>query len=491
MLRLIFVSIIVAFGCNFQFGYHISIINTAADLFRSHLNESSFAAKGYHISETAYPTIWSLIVNIFLVGLTVGCVPVSFLSEKFGRKKLMIANNLLALAGTGVICGWPYTHLLELLVLGRFLLGVHGGVFVVLQSIYLTEISPAKYRGIFASFQEIFLVGTVALGVIVGLPQLLGNEKNFIHLLWLGGIPSLLQTVVLLFCPESPKHLLLTDGNEKAAEQAIRFFQGTEVDVNAVKKLIQEEAECCDPNDKVSIIRKLVEMSPEVKRAILVGVVAAMAQVFTAILVLENFSTLMFRQAGISESNSQLASVGITSLHFLLSIVALNIVERLPRRVLLLSSLAGCVLCNGVFVTFAQLSQYYPQHQWMGYIAIAAYVSHIVSFCAGAGPLPWFLTSEMVPQEKRSLAQSISMIIMNLVMLTTNFVYLPLSHYLSSYTILIIFVGPSVICFFLLYRYMPETRGREISEVLEKLRHQINQPDKTAAENLLLQEKRS
>lgn len=465
-LRLIFVSFLVAFGGNFQYGYHISIVNPARETFKLFLNES------YELNDETlavssnfpYAGLWNIVVNTFQLGLLVGSLPVALLSERFGRKWLMIGNNLLALFGTILVCAWPATHLNELLISGRFLLGLHAGAFDVIQSLYITEISPSDYRGIVASFQEICVVGTVALGAIVGLPDLLGSPANFFHLLWLGGTPSLIQSVLLLWCPESPKHLLLTANDEPAADISIRYFHGVETDLSVAKKLIREEAET-DVSGVTQKFRLLVDMPSTVKKAIAVGVCAAVSQVLTGIFALDSFSTLMFKQAGMRERNAQFCTVGITSLHLVLSIVALSVVERLPRRLLLLGSIAGCAVCNCLYVALAQAALCFPQFRFIRYLAISCYLVHMFAFALGAGPLPWFLTAEMVPQRYRAIAQSIAMLAMTAVMLTSGLAFLPLTQHVQSYAILLLFVGPSIVCFVILFRWMPETRGKEVHQL--------------------------
>lgn len=463
--RLIFVSIVVMVGGTFQFGYQVSMVNPTAALFKHYLNASR--SHTHFLSESHFTRVWSIIVNVFWVGLMIGCVPVSYLADKFGRKWLMLGNNILALSGTALLCVWHQFLITEVLIVGRFVLGIHAGAFNVLQSIYVSEISPAKYRGVLGSLQETCIVATVALGVILGLPQVLGNETRFFHLLWLCGIPPVFQSFVLAFCPESPKHLLLTVGNEVEADRSIRFFQGLDVNIVEVKNRMREEEE---KKPIGNFFIKLKSLSSEVKRAMLVGIVAAISQTFTGILALQNFSTLMLQRAHLSETRAQFASVGLTVFNVTASLIALTFVEKIPRRTLFLVTLIGCALCNCLFVTFSQLSRSFLSYYWLGYGAIAAYLGHIVCFATGVGPLAWFLTSEMVPQRERAMAQSLSMIIMNVVMLSTGFLFLPLSEYWQSYTMLVLFVGPSICCFLILYRFMPETRGKETGEIIQLMR---------------------
>jgi len=151
--KLLLISFVVAFGSNFQFGYQLSVVNTAEAIFLTTLNSSWIQRFDRPISSAEFAWFWSLSVNIFFVGGLVGVPFVSATAERFGRRNAILLSNVPSVIGTVLMCIWPATSAFELLVIGRFLAGFNAGLSSGLQPLYLTEISLREYRGIISAFQ--------------------------------------------------------------------------------------------------------------------------------------------------------------------------------------------------------------------------------------------------------------------------------------------------------------------------------------------------
>jgi len=59
---------------------------------------------------------------------------------------------------------------------------------------------------------------------VAGLETVLGTEQHWAMMLSLSVIPALTQYLVLPFCPESPRFLLLNRGEESKAEAGGSHF---------------------------------------------------------------------------------------------------------------------------------------------------------------------------------------------------------------------------------------------------------------------------
>ena len=102
---------------------------------------------------------------------------------------------------------------------------------------YLSEISPKKYRGGVVSLFQWFLTLGIAMANVCGFRSVFGNSQHWPHLFNMLVVFALVQVLVLSFCPESPKHLLIIEKNENAAMKALRRLRG---DKFSIREEIQE-----------------------------------------------------------------------------------------------------------------------------------------------------------------------------------------------------------------------------------------------------------
>lgn len=215
---------------------------------------------------------------------------------------------------------------------------------------------------------------------------------------------------------------------------------------------------------------QIKKSSRSFKIASIVGATATSAATFTGIIAVENYSTVLFEHVGLSSNMSKYMSIVASAFNVAGLIVALFTVEKISRRKLLLGSLVVCTLCNGIYVIFTAMSQAIPHiSNICGYIVIVSSSIFRVAFSLGAGPIPWFLTTEMVNQDDRSHGQAIAMFMMWATIIVSGFAFFPLLQAVGPYSTLIVFVVPSIVCFIILYFLMPETRGREVPDIVKEL----------------------
>ncbi|OXA54842.1 Solute carrier family 2, facilitated glucose transporter member 1 [Folsomia candida] len=114
-------------GSSFQCGYNIGVINAPHDLISQFINGTNFERSGQHMKYHQITLIWSWITSIFSLGVFFGILFTCLVADKLGRKQGLLWNNVLViiaviLEGFSETCG-SY----EMLIIGRFLLGVNAG----------------------------------------------------------------------------------------------------------------------------------------------------------------------------------------------------------------------------------------------------------------------------------------------------------------------------------------------------------------------------
>ncbi|KAK6041419.1 hypothetical protein COOONC_21076 [Cooperia oncophora] len=127
-------------------------------------------------------------------------------------------------------------------------------------------------------------------------------------------------------------------------------------------------------------------------------------------------------------------------------------VEHYPRRLLLLS-------CG--FLNMSALMLF----------VLSAQLQNIWDACNFAlGPISWFITAELVPLQYRALCQSLALSSNQAIALILCFITLPLYDKIGSLVLLPLFVIPGLAAMFYLLLYLPETRSRNIDEVILELK---------------------
>lgn len=144
---------------------------------------------------------------------------VGWAADRFGRKGSLLINNIFVILT--VICealAKPVSSY-ELLIIGRFIIGVNSGLNAGLTPMYLAEISPMHLRGAVGTVYQLVITISILLAQILGMDSLMGTDALWPWLFCLTLIPAIVQMVTLPFCPESPKFLLLGRGKDMDAQR--------------------------------------------------------------------------------------------------------------------------------------------------------------------------------------------------------------------------------------------------------------------------------
>lgn len=211
--KLLASTLVHSFCATFTVGYHISVINNPQNVFENFIESSYEKHYGKEISSTTRSALWAFVVAIYNIGGVVGAFVSMYLAEKFGRKtSLMLINNLITIVGSICSAVAKPAESFELLILGRWIVGVSGGIMTGILPLYLSECSPLAYRGLICSFENMFIQLWASIATVVSLEEVLGTENGWPYLLCAGVIPALIQILIIPFSPETPKFLYLEKG---------------------------------------------------------------------------------------------------------------------------------------------------------------------------------------------------------------------------------------------------------------------------------------
>ncbi|XP_040284160.1 solute carrier family 2, facilitated glucose transporter member 2 [Bufo bufo] len=452
-----------------QYGYGIGVINAPQKIIENHysnvLDLPTEKVLVGSVNETvAHPTVtmyWSLSVSVFSLGGLVSSFFVGWIADKLGRIKAMMVVNTLAVIGSLLMGLAPLGQAHALVISGRLITGLYCGLASGLVPIYIGEISPTALRGALGTLHQLGIVTGILISQVVGLDFILGSKSLWPVLLGLSGVPAVIQTILLFFCPESPRYAYIVLGREEVARRILRKLRGDYDPSKDIEEMKKEKEEAASEK-KVSIIQLF--RSPNYRQPLLVSLVLHMSQQFSGINGIFYYSTSIFSKSGISQP--VYATIGVGVVNTVFTIVSVFLVEKAGRRSLYLIGLSGMCIC-AIIMTIALALLHI--HAWMSYLCMVAIFLFVIFFEVGPGPIPWFIVAELFSQGPRPAAMAIS----GFCNWTCNFIIGMCFQYIAEACGPYVFIIFAVLLFgFTIFTYfkVPETKGKSFEEISAEFR---------------------
>ncbi|XP_051915624.1 solute carrier family 2, facilitated glucose transporter member 1-like [Hippocampus zosterae] len=456
-----------------QFGYNTGVINAPQNIIESFYNETWTSRFSEPISQSTLTALWSLSVAIFSVGGMFGSFSVGLFVNRFGRRNSMLMANVLAVIAALLMGFSKLAASWELLIIGRFTVGLYSGLSTGFVPMYVEEISPTSLRGAMGTLHQLGVVIGILLAQILGIESIMGNDSLWPMLLGFTLLPAILQSVLLPLCPESPRYLLIICNEESKANNVLVKLRGTE-NVSEDMTEMKEESQQMSTEKKVTIFELL--RAPVYRQPVLVAVMLQLSQQLSGINAVFYYSTGIFAKAGVSQPVYATIGAGVVNTAF--TVVSLFVVERTGRRPLHLTGLMGMAI-SAVVLTLAMALL--DQYSWMSYVSIVAILSFVAFFEIGPGPIPWFIVAELFSQGPRPAAIAVA----GFSNWSANFVIgmsFPYVEQLCGPYVFIIFTVLLVGFFIFTYFKVPETKGRTFDEISAGFRQSTGRgADKYAA----------
>nr|XP_008114103.1 PREDICTED: solute carrier family 2, facilitated glucose transporter member 9 isoform X1 [Anolis carolinensis]XP_008114104.1 PREDICTED: solute carrier family 2, facilitated glucose transporter member 9 isoform X1 [Anolis carolinensis] len=455
---LIVASVAGAFGSSFLYGYNLSVVNAPAVFIKKFYNETWERRYNQSMTEQSVTLFWTISVSIFAIGGLVGALIVTPTVKYFGRKRTLLLNNIFAIVAALLMAFSHLAGFMEMMIVGRFIMGIDGGVSLSALPMYLSEISPKQIRGSLGQITAIFICVGVFTGQVLGLPEIFGKESLWPYLFGMIIAPSVLQLVVLPFLPESPRFLLLEKHDPKAAEKAFQTFLGKS-DVSYEIEEVLEESRLQRNIQVASIFQLLCDSS---KRWQILTVVVTMAcYQLCGLNAIWFYTNDIFKGAGLSPEMIPYITLSTGAVEILAAVSSGLVIERVGRRPLLIGGFGLMVL---FFIILTVCMTLQDQAIWLRYLSIVCILAIIASFCIGPGGIPFVLTGEFFQQSQRPAAFMIAGIINWLSNFIVGLVFPFIQEGLQSYCFLVfaaVCTAGAIYLFFIL----PETKNKTLAEI--------------------------
>ncbi|XP_071874992.1 solute carrier family 2, facilitated glucose transporter member 1 isoform X6 [Bombus fervidus] len=461
--RLAFAIAAAALGSSFQHGYNTGVVNAPQQLIENWISDLKMNRTGQVTKQSEVTMIWAIAVSIFCVGGMIGGSLVGSIADRFGRKGGLLLNNILVVLTVIFEGSAKAAKSYEMIIIGRFLIGINAGLNAGLAPMYLSEISPIHLRGAVGTVYQLVITMSILVSQILGLEQILGTDEQWPLLLCLTIVPAIFQVITLPLCPESPKYLLLSKGKDMEAQRALAWLRGT-IEVHDEMEEMRTEYESVKLVPKVTL--KELFVNPSLRIPLMIAIMVMFAQQLSGINAVMFFSTKIFTMAQLDKTAAQNATMAVGAMNVVMTFVSLILVEKAGRKTLLLAGFSGMFIDTAllaVCLAFADTSRA------AAYSSIVLVMTFVILFAIGPGSIPWFLVSELFNQSARPAATSVAIA----VNWTANFIvsigFLPLQEALGAY-VFIIFAALQAFFVFFIYKKVPETKNKTMEEISSMFR---------------------
>lgn len=434
-----FVSLTAALG-GFLFGFDTAVISGAERAIQEVWQLSDWT-HGLAIASALYGTV---------IGALFGGVP----ANRFGRKTSLLWIGLfyfISAVGSGL--AWDVSSF----TFFRFLGGLGVGASSVVAPMYISEIAPAKNRGLLVALYQFNIVFGIVMAYVsnflIGTAEL---PEGWRWMLGVEAIPAMIYSVMIFSIPESPRWLIAKFNDQAKAREILSRTDPSGVD-EAIRLAIEEEK---------GIKQKAgfgVLFSSRYFSSTLLAIMIAFFNQVSGINAIIYFAPRIFEMAGISTENALISTIGIGLINLFATFFGLYLIDRLGRKKLMYIGSFGYII-SLTLMAYNFLGPGIPAF-WLPIFVFGFIASHAV----GQGSVIWVFISEMFPNELRAYGQSLgSFTHWILAALIANIFPFFANNFGPGY--IFAFFCLMMICQLLWVRFkMPETKGRTLEEIQKDL----------------------
>jgi SP family arabinose:H+ symporter-like MFS transporter len=316
----------------FIFGFDLMVISGAEQQIEK-LWDLTPSAQGWAISSAIWGTV---------IGSLLGAYP----SNRFGRKKTLMAIGLLYFVSA---LGSALAPNFSFFVISRIIGGIGVGVSTVAAPIFIAEISPAARRGRLTGmfqFNIVFglLIAAISNSIIRGMVEV----DSWRWMMGVEALPALIYSFMCFTLPESPRWLI---GKGRRAEgKKILGEINPKFDETELENLVAE-IESANAKDEPKVGLNLAKLRIPIMLAFLVAFFNQLSGI-NAIL---SFAPRIFGMTGIDTSASFWASSLTTLVNLICTMGGLWLIDRIGRKTLLYIGSLGYIISLGICAwAFAQ-----------------------------------------------------------------------------------------------------------------------------------------
>ncbi|KAL2333894.1 hypothetical protein Fmac_015107 [Flemingia macrophylla] len=406
--------------------------------------------------------ILTLFTSSLYLAALVSSIAASTVTRVFGRRLTMISGGVLFLAGAGLNA---FAQRVWMLIVGRLLLGCGIGCSNQSVPIYVSEVAPYKYRGALnMMFQLLITVGIFVANVLNYVFSNMENGEGWRYSLGFAAVPAIMIILGAIFLPDTPSSLIERGKDEEAKKELIKIRGTIDIEEELRDLIAASKSSKAVKHPWGSLLTR--HYRPHLTMAIAIPAF----QQLTGMNVITFYAPVLFKTIGFGANASLMSAMITGGCNAVATLVSIASVDKFGRRTLFLLGGAQMFICQ-MFITVAIAYKFGIDGNpgvlptWYATAVVIAICVYVAGFAWSWGPLGWLVPSEIFPLEVRSAAQSINV--------STNMIFtFAIAQIFTAMLChmkfgLFIFFGFFVVVMNLfIYKFVPETKGIPIEEML-------------------------
>lgn len=380
-----------------------------------------------------------LVVSFLLFGALPSIVVFTALEKKIERRNTLIIGGIVFIIGSilsAIATGMYY------IMAARFILGIAAGIANMFGLIYLSELAPAKIRGLMSSLYQL----SVNIGMLVayGVGAAFQGSEEWRWTLAIGVIPAAIFTIGMFVSPQSPRWLI-RDGQVNKAKKVLNRVRSSDDEIKHEVHDIENSLTTQDAG--------LHELFTRFRPVLTMLIILTIFQVFTGINAAVYYAPEIFHNLGLANA-SIVADFGVGTALVVSTLISLPFIDRLGRKKLLEISLVG------------QIPPAIALCIWSGNatIAVISIFIYVFMFGFGLGPVFWSYVPEILPLKARALGMGVITFTQYLLNAVFSLVF-PIILEQIGINIFYFFAALSAIAAWYIKKNVLETKGKSLEEI--------------------------
>lgn len=399
-------------------------------------------------------TTKQLVTGAIIFGALFGCLGTGPLSDRLGRRRMVIFVGVLFALGSiasalAPSVGW--------LIAARFLLGLSAGSSTQIIPVYIAEVAPSRHRGKMVVLFQFMVVFGITVAYFTGFA--LGEHWRWMF--GLGLVPALVLLAGMIFLPESPRWLMA----EHRRDEAMTVLERIRGNVAAARAEIAE-IETVSQREPTGNWKDLA--NPWIRPAVIVGAGISMFSQITGNNALIYYAPTILTKAGFSDQAAVLGTGASTVLVVIMTVIGSFLVDRIGRRTYLLWMIPGSIVALLVMGYLFQGAG--PQNDFSRWVTVGCLAAYMMLNCGGFGVCIWLINAEIYPLFVRGKGASLGAFSHWIFDLLVTLTTLSLVTWLGATHTFWLYAAISLVALAFVYYLVPETMGKSLEEIEHELR---------------------